>query len=274
MHPVFVRIGPLEIRYYGLMYVIAFVIAYFLIRAEVRRKGLPLTSEDVLDLFLVVVPLGLLFARAYYVAFQWDWYRAHPWEILKIWHGGLAIHGGLLGGILALWLFARWKRVRMWALADAVVPALILGQALGRIGNFLNGDAYGVPTTLPWGIVFPPDSPAGAAYPGQPLHPAMLYEMVGNLILFGVLWSLRRRPAKDGFLSCLYFMGYSVVRGLVSCVRGDSLWLGPIRAAHVASGLLFFGFGAWLLYAKLWQGTSLPKHGKQTTEHPENTDQN
>ena len=271
MHPVFVRIGPLEIRYYGLMYVIAFVIGYFLIRAEVRRKGLPLTSEDVLDLFLVVVPLGLLFARAYYVAFQWDWYRAHPWEILKIWHGGLAIHGGLLGGILALWLFARWKHVRMWALADAVVPALILGQALGRIGNLLNGDAYGVPTTLPWGIVFPPDSPAGAAYPGQPLHPAMLYEMVGNLILFGVLWSLRRRPAKDGFLSCLYFMGYSVVRGLVSCVRGDSLWLGPIRAAHVASGLLFFGFGAWLLYAKLWQGTSPPKHKKQTTEHPENT---
>ena len=274
MHPVFVRIGPLEIRYYGLMYVIAFVVGFFLIRVEVRRKGLPLTSEDVLDLFLVVVPLGLLFARAYYVAFQWDWYRAHPWEILKIWHGGLAIHGGLLGGILALWLFARWKRVRMWALADAVVPALILGQALGRIGNFLNGDAYGVPTTLPWGIVFPVTSPAGAAYPGQPLHPAMLYEMVGNLILFGVLWSLRRRPAKDGFLSCLYFMGYSVVRGLVSCVRGDSLWLGPIRAAHVASGLLFFGFGAWLLYAKLWQGTPPSKHKKQTTEHPENTDQN
>ena len=88
----------------------------------------------------------------------------------------------------------------------------------------------------------------------------MLYEMVGNLILFGVLWGLRRRPAKEGFLSCLYFMGYSLVRGLVSCVRGDSLWLGPIRAAHVASGLLFLGFGAWLLYAKLWQGTSPPKH--------------
>ena len=253
MHPVFVRIGPIEIRYYGLMYVIAFVIGYFLIRAEARRKGLPLTSEDVLDLFLVAVPLGLLFARAYYVAFQWDWYRTHPWEIPKLWHGGLAIHGGLIGGALALWIVARWKRVRLWALSDAVVPAVILGQALGRIGNFLNGDAYGVPTTLPWGIVFPPDSPAGIAYPGQPLHPAMLYEAAGDLLLFTLLWGLRRRPAKDGFLTCLYFMGYSVVRGLVSIVRGDSLWLGPVRAAHVASAALFLAFGLWLLGKKLWR---------------------
>ncbi|HAF70180.1 MAG: Prolipoprotein diacylglyceryl transferase [Acetothermia bacterium 64_32] len=253
MHPVFLRIGQFELRYYGLMYVIAFVVGFFLIRAEARRRGLPLSGEDVLDLFLVVVPLGLVFARAYYVAFKWDWYREDPWEIFKLWHGGLAIHGGLLGGGLALWLFSRWKRVRPWALADTVAPALILGQALGRIGNLLNGDAYGVPTSLPWGIVFPPGSPAGEAFPGQPLHPTMLYEFLGNLILFGVLWRLRRRPAKDGFLACLYFMGYSVVRGLVSCVRGDSLWLGPIRAAHLASGVLFLAFGAWLLSGRLWQ---------------------
>lgn len=256
MHPVFVRVGPFEIRYYGLMYVIAFVLAYFLIRAEVRRKGLPLKGEDLLDLFLLSIPLGLLFARAYYVAFQWDYYSRNPSEIVKIWHGGLAIHGGLIGGALALLAFSRWKRVPMWKLADAVVPAVILGQALGRIGNFLNGDAYGLPTSLPWGIVFPPGSPAGMAYPGQPLHPAMLYELVGNLLLFALLWWLRRRPAKDGFLTAVYFMGYGVVRGLVSCVRGDSLWLGPIRAAHVASALLFFGFGAWLLLAKLWRPAS------------------
>jgi len=253
MHPIFVRIGPLEIRYYGLMYVIAFLMGYFLVRAEVRRKRLPLKSDDLLDLFLLAIPLGLILARAYYVAFRWDWYRDNPWEILKLWHGGLAIHGGLIGGAVALWIYSRWKKVNLWSLADAVVPALILGQALGRIGNFLNGDAYGVPTSLPWGIIFPPDSPAGMAYPGQPLHPAMLYECLGNLILFGTLWGLRRRRAKPGFLTALYFMGYSLVRGLVSCVRGDSLWLGPIRAAHLASALLFFGFGAWLLLTRPWQ---------------------
>ena len=264
MHPVFVRIGPLEIRYYGLMYVIAFVLAYFLIRAEVRRKGLPLKSEDLWDLFLLAIPLGLLFARAYYVAFQWDWYRDNPWEIVKLWHGGLAIHGGLIGGALALWVYSRWKKVNLWRLADAIVPALILGQALGRIGNFLNGDAYGVPTTLPWGVVFPPSSPAGMAYPGRPLHPAMLYELVGNLLVFALLWGLRKRPTKPGYLTALYFMGYSLVRGLVSCVRGDSLWLGPIRAAHVASALLFFGFGAWLLSSRLWRppSRSSPRAGR------------
>jgi phosphatidylglycerol:prolipoprotein diacylglycerol transferase len=253
MHPVLVRIGPLEIRYYGLMYVIAFVVAFFLIRAEVKRKGMPLAGEDILDLALVLIPLGLLFARAYYVAFQWSYYRAHPAEIVKLWHGGLAIHGGLIGGVVGLWIYCRWKRVPFLKLTDAVVPAVILGQALGRIGNLMNGDAYGVPTRLPWGIVFPPSSPAGLAYPGQPLHPTMIYELLGNLIVFGILWRERRRPAKDGYLTALYFLGYSLVRGLVSCVRGDSLWLGPIRAAHVASAVLFVGAAIWLGMAKLWR---------------------
>ncbi len=253
MHPVFVRIGPLEIRYYGLMYLVAFVVGFFLIRAEVRRRGLGLSTEDLLDIFLVTIPLGLLGARIYYVLFRLDFFLSHPAEIPAIWHGGLAIHGGLLGGALGLWLGARWKKVYIWELADCSVPAVILGQALGRIGNLMNGDAYGLPTSLPWGIVFPPGSPAGQAFPGTPLHPTMIYEMLGNLMIFALLWRLRKRPAKPGFLTAVYFMGYSVVRGLVSIVRGDSLWLGPIRAAHVASFLLFFGFGIWLLVARLWK---------------------
>jgi len=253
MHPVFIRIGPLEIRYYGLMYLIAFVVGFFLIRREVRRRGLPLSTEDLLDIFLVTIPLGLLGARLYYVFFRLDFFLSHPVEIPAIWHGGLAIHGGLLGGALGLWIGSRWKRVSIWELGDCVVPAVILGQALGRIGNLMNGDAYGLPTTLPWGIVFPPESPAGQAYPGIPLHPTMIYELIGNLLTFGLLWRLRLRPAKPGFLTAVYFMSYSVVRGLVSIVRGDSLWLGPIRAAHVASLLLFLGFGAWLFYSRLWE---------------------
>ncbi len=256
MHPVFIRIGPFEIRYYGLMYLIAFVVGYFLIRAEVRRRGLPLSTEDLLDLFLVTIPLGLLGARLYYVLFRLDFYAANPLEIFAIWHGGLAIHGGLLGGLLGLWLFSRWKRVRFLSLGDCVVPAVILGQALGRIGNFMNGDAYGLPTTLPWGIVFPPSSPAGQAYPGVPLHPTMFYELIGNLLVFGVLWRLRKRPAKPGFLVAIYFLGYGIVRGLVSTFRGDSLWLGPVRAAHVASALMVLGSTIWLWRGELWRGES------------------
>lgn len=248
-----IRIGPVEIRYYGLMYVIAFVVGFFLVRAEAKRKGLRLSTEDLLDLFLITIPLGLIGARAYYVAFQWDWYRTHPWEIPAVWHGGLAIHGGLIGGALGLWIFSRWKRAPLWRVADAVVPALILGQALGRLGNFLNGDAFGTPTDLPWGIVFPPSSPAGQVYPGQPLHPTMLYEMVGNLLIFALLWRLRRRPAQDGFLAAVYFLSYSLVRFPCEYFRGDALMLGPVRAAWVMSALLALGFGAWLLWGRLWR---------------------
>ncbi|HNR24462.1 MAG TPA: prolipoprotein diacylglyceryl transferase [Candidatus Bipolaricaulis anaerobius] len=260
MHPIFLRLGPIEIRYYGLMYVISFVLGYFIVRAEARRRGVFSQPDDVLDLFLVVIPLGILFARLYYVAFQWDWYRSAPWEVFMIWHGGLAIHGGIIGGVVGLLIVARWKRVPFWRLADAVVPALILGQVLGRIGNFLNGDAFGTPTNLPWGIVFPASSPAGATYPGLPLHPAMLYEALGNLLLFALLWKLRTRPAKDGFLAATYFIGYGAVRFACEFFRGDALMLGSFRAAQVVSVLLIMAFGTWLLVGRLWR----PAHAGPT----------
>lgn len=253
MHPILVQIGPIAIRYYGLMYVISFVLGYFLVRAEARRKKLFSTPEDVLDLFLVTIPLGIVLARLYYVAFQWEWYREDPWAIVKLWEGGLAIHGGILGGALGLLLVSRWKRVPFWRLADTVVPALVLGQVLGRIGNFLNGDAFGTPTNLPWGVVFPTTSPAGAAYPGVPLHPAMLYEALGNLLILGLLLRLRRRPARDGFLTSVYFISYAAVRFACEFFRGDALMLGPWRAAQVASVLLVLAFGGWLLAGRLWQ---------------------
>ncbi len=255
MHPVFLRLGPLTIRYYGLMYVISFVLGYFIVRAEARRRRLLAKSEDVLDLLLVTIPLAVLLARLYYVAFQWEWYRAAPWKVVALWEGGLAIHGGLLGGVLGLLIVSRWKRVPFWRLADAVVPALVLGQVLGRVGNFLNGDAFGTPTTLPWGVVFPPGSPAGDLYPGQPLHPAMLYEALGNLLIFALIWRLRRRPAQDGFLAAVYFVAYALVRFACEFFRGDALMLGPWRAAQVASVLFILGFGGWLLAGRLWRAS-------------------
>jgi phosphatidylglycerol:prolipoprotein diacylglycerol transferase len=253
MHPILVQLGPVTIRYYGLMYIIAIAVGFYLLWKEVRRKGIALTTESLLDLLLLTIPLALIGARLYYVVFRLDYYGRYPLDVFKIWEGGLAIHGGVLGGILAVYLFTRWKRVKFWPLADAMAPSLILGQAIGRIGNLMNGDAYGVPTTLPWGIRFPADSPAGMAYPGLATHPSMVYEMILNLAIFAYLWAIRKKGYKDGFTTAMYFILYALARSLVSITRGDDLYLGPIKVPYLVSGLFLVGFGLFIWKGRLYQ---------------------
>lgn len=265
MNPVLIEVGPLSIRWYGLMYVVAIIVGIFLTHREVirrqiisKRKGGEgiLTLDDVLDFVLIAVPIGIICARLYYVVFNWDFYGSNPINILKIWEGGLAIHGGVIGGILALWIYTRfWKKIPFWQFADAVTPSLILGQAFGRFGNFMNGDAYGTPTDLPTGMVFPIGTPAGREYPNQPIHPSMLYEMAGNLLIFSVLWwVLRKQGYRDGFITCVYFILYAVLRFFVEMTRGDSLILADRwPAANVISVILFVVFTGLMFQWKLWQ---------------------
>jgi phosphatidylglycerol---prolipoprotein diacylglyceryl transferase len=257
MHPILVQLGPISIRYYGLMYIIAIALGFYLLWREVRRKKIPLTMESLLDLLLLTIPLALIGARLYYVVFRLDYYGRYPLDIFKIWEGGLAIHGGVLGGILAVLIFTRWKKVKFWSLTDAMAPSLILGQAIGRIGNLMNGDAYGIPTNLPWGIHFPPDSPAGMAYPGLATHPSMIYEMILNLGIFAYLWAIRKKGYKDGFATSMYFILYAVARSIVSMTRGDDLYLGPIRLPYLVSALLLIGFGLFIWRARLYRKTQM-----------------
>ena len=253
MHPILVELGPITIRYYGIMYIIAIAVGFWLLTKEARRKNLGLPTESLLDLLLLTIPLAILFARLYYVVFRLDYYGRFPLDIFKVWEGGLAIHGGVLGGALAVLIFSRWKQVKFWALTDALVPSLILGQAIGRIGNLMNGDAYGTPTTLPWGIHFPADSPAGMAYPGLATHPSMIYEMILNLAVFAYLWAIRKKGYKDGFSTSMYFILYAVARSIVSLTRGDDLYLGPIKAPHLASAILVVAFGLFIWRARLYK---------------------
>ncbi len=252
MHPILFQIGSITVRYYGLMYVIAISLGFFLLSKEVNRKRLALTTDNLLDLLLWTVPAAIIGARLYYVVFHWDYYGAHPVDIFKLWQGGLAIHGGVLAGILVVYLFSRHKTVRFWALTDALAPSLILGQAIGRIGNFTNGDAFGLPTTLPWGIRFPAGSPAGMAFPGQATHPSMIYEMLLNLAIFAFLWGIRKKGFRDGFSTAMYFILYAVARSIVSFTRADSLWLGSIRAAHAISIVFVILFGVMIWRRKLY----------------------
>ena len=262
MHPIAFTVGPFTVRYYGLMYVIAIVVAIFLTKREVDRKGLNLRMDDILDFVLISVPLGIIFARLYYVAFMWETYSRNPGDIWKIWQGGLAIHGGLIGGAIALLIFAKWKKVSFWRFADAVAPSVVLGQALGRLGNFLNGDAYGIKTYLhaPFGLEFARGTPAysyahrTAPFDTYRLHPAMLYELVGDLLIFALLWWwLRKREYKDGFIVSFYLIAYSFVRFAVEFFRGDALMIGEIRVAQVISVLLIAGFGWFVLFYQLYR---------------------
>lgn len=153
--------------------------------------------------------------------------------MLAIWHGGLAIHGAVLGGLVVSILYTRQQKINLTAFLDTLSPPLILGQAIGRIGCFLNGDAHGYPTRMPWGLVYSPESPAGQMFPGQPLHPTQLYELILNLVIFGILWKIRTRLKIDGQLFVIYMMLYSAGRILVEHFSADRLpYLGNISTAQ------------------------------------------
>ncbi len=257
MHPVLIRIGPLSIRFYGLMYVVALLVGIWLLRLEARRRGLP--PERMVDLAFYIFVGGLIGGRLYYVLFNLGYYGTHPLKIFAVWEGGMAIHGGLIGGFLGGWWFARVSRLPFWTLCDMAAPAVSLGHAFGRFGNFMNGDAHGYPLRSPalpewlrhfpeWmGVTFPPDSIAGREFGPVPLHPVMLYEMVLNLLGFCLLWGLRKKPLVRGGLFGIYLMYYAVVRSFTSLFRADDLYLGPWRMPHVISAVMFL-IGLYLVW--------------------------
>lgn len=257
MHPELFRIGPFAIRFYGLMYVVALLVGIWLLRLEAKRRGLP--PERMVDLAFYAFLGGLIGGRLYYVVFNWSYYGAQPWKILAIWEGGMAIHGGLIGGLLAGGWFARRQRLPFLTLCDMAAPAVLLGHAFGRFGNFMNGDAHGYPLHDPrlpawlrhfpdWmGVVFPPTSIAGREFGPVPLHPVMLYEMVLNGLGFVLLWHLRKRLPTPGRLFGLYLVYYALVRSFTSLFRADDLYLGPFRMPHVISVVMFVA-GLFLLW--------------------------
>lgn len=156
-------------------------------------------------------------------------------------YGGLASHGGFIGGFIVAYLFLKKKKISIRKISDSIVPLVILGEAFVRFGNFMNGEAHGVPTTLPWGIVFPQGSPAGDEFPNIPVHPTMLYQLIYNLIVFSFIWFyLRKKQFSDGFIAAISIILYSVGRFFIEGLRADSLYIGPLRTAQLMSIILIF----------------------------------
>ncbi len=236
MYPILLNIGGFHLRAYGTLIAIALLTGIWLAGREATRKGIP--SEQVQDFIVWATLFGILGARLYYMAFfSPRAFLEDPLGVLAIWRGGLAIHGALLAGtVTAIWYVRRY-RLSFWRFADTLAPSMILGQAIGRLACFLNGDAYGIPTTLPWAVTF--TNPESMAPLGVPLHPTQLYEMGLNLLLFGLLWWARTRIRFDGELFLLYAGGYGIIRFIVENFRGDQLQYGAgISAAQTISVLV------------------------------------
>lgn len=227
MDPVAFKVFGFEVRWYGLLIAIAVLIGTILALREAKRKGIK--EESIIDMLLFAVPGAIIGARLYYVIFMWDYYSKNPGQILNLRGGGLAIHGVIIGGALVAYIFTKVKKLNFLTVADIVAPSLILGQAIGRWGNFANQEAHGGPTDLPWGIMVD----------GVKVHPTFLYESIWNFLVFGfLLWYRRKKAKADGEVFAMYLVLYSIARFLIEGMRTDSLMLGPIRVAQLISAII------------------------------------
>lgn len=254
--PVLFEIGPVTIRWYGLLIASAVLIGINLSQYLAKRRHV---DPDLLgDLIIWLIIGAIPSARLYYVIFEWSQYSQNPETIIRIWEGGIAIHGAIIGGAIAALIFAKVKNISFWQLADLVAPSLILGQAIGRWGNFFNSEAFGSPTNLPWKLYIQPQYRPAQFADVAYFHPTFLYESLWNLMVFGLLLTLffrgwKGRQLKTGTLFLVYLVAYSLGRLWIEGLRTDSLMLGWLKMAQVVS-LVCISLGlaglAWLYVYK------------------------
>jgi phosphatidylglycerol:prolipoprotein diacylglycerol transferase len=241
-NPVAVEIGPwqlgplplhIQIRWYGLMYVLSFIMAYFLIQRQAKHQKLKITADDVSDLLFYLILGVLLGGRIGYILFyNLQQYIQHPSEILAIWHGGMSFHGGLVGVALGTAYFVRKKKIDFWHLADVVAPVGPFGLLLGRMGNFINGELWGRPTDVAWGMVFPMD-------PYQlKRHPSQLYEGFFEGLVCGLIcWFVAKMPNRPrGLIMGLFVTLYGIARFFIEYYREPDAQLGLLLGGTLSMG--------------------------------------
>jgi len=231
--PDIVKIGPLSVRWYGLMYLIGFICSYLIVKREIKRRGLKVEKDFLENLYFYLI-LGLLLgARLGYVIFyNLTYYINHPLEVFAIWQGGMSFHGGLIGVILSALFFTKAKKFDFFTLTDMLVLTAPIGLGLGRIGNFINGELYGRITNVPWAMIFPEGGPL-------PRHPSQLYEAsLEGFVLFIVLWFLKDKFSKSGILSSIFLIFYGIFRFFVEFFREPDPQIGYILGLFTMGQIL------------------------------------
>jgi phosphatidylglycerol:prolipoprotein diacylglycerol transferase len=234
INPNIIEIGQVQIRYYGLMYIVAFAIAYFLVMHRIRNEDFSLSKETIQDSFVWMI-LGLMIGGrlGYVIFYNFTYYLSNPLEIFLPFSftngihftglAGMSYHGGLVGSLTAALLFCRRKSIEFWYFVDLMVPVAPLGYTFGRIGNFINGELYGRVTSVPWGMYFPLDISSSLR------HPSQLYEaLFEGILLFVILWAIRKKSPFNGFIFAAYLAGYGTVRFFIEFVREPDPQLGFI----------------------------------------------
>jgi phosphatidylglycerol:prolipoprotein diacylglycerol transferase len=248
--PIALEIGPITIRWYGLLIASAIILGTVLAQTLAKKRNVDPELVGNLAIWLVVGAIPC--ARFYYVLFEWQRFQSQPWyKVFAIWEGGIAIHGAIIGGAIAATIFCKRQQISTWLMADIIMPTVILGQAIGRWGNFFNSEAFGSPTDLPWKLFIPvnrrPPEFVGESY----FHPTFLYESLWNIGVFSILMFafLRFPKLRTGTISMIYMIAYSLGRFWIEGLRTDSLMVGQLRTAQIISlaaiGAGIFGL-VWL----------------------------
>lgn len=246
INPIAFSIGPLQVHWYGLMYLLGFLAAWLLAHYRVRHYHLNWTPNQISDLIFYSAIGVIIGGRVGYMLFYSDgalW--THPLELFKIWQGGMSFHGGLIGVLLALFYFAHTIKKPFWEVADFLAPLVPIGLAFGRLGNFINGELWGRVTDVPWAMVFP-------HVDSLPRHPSQLYEVgLEGIGLFILVWVYARVPRPNGCVSAVFLMGYAVSRLFIECFREPDPQLGFLAFQWLTMGQLL-SIPMLLLGCLLW----------------------
>ena len=236
INPVMISWGPFSIYWYGFFIVGAILLSFSLAKRRIEKKKLDfgITLDNIYDFIIGAVFVSILSARLYYVLFNLEYYLANPSEILQIWNGGLAIYGGIIGAIIYTLIFCRRKGIVFYNLADLAAPYLALSQSIGRWGNFVNQEAYGFATNVPWKMGIFDATLGDYIY----VHPTFFYESICNFILFFILSKISKNRRFRGQVFFSYMIGYGIIRSMVEGLRTDSLMLGNFRVSQIL-GLIF-----------------------------------
>ena len=251
--PIAFELGPISVHWYGVIIGLGIALGMYMVIRESKRQGLH--PDTFIDLLVWAIPIAIISARIYYVAFEWNnYYADHPEDIIKIWNGGIAIHGALIGSVLTTIIFAKVRGLSFWKLTDIAAPSLIVGQAIGRWGNFINQEAHGREVSRQFleNLHLPRFIIDQMYIDGSYYHPTFLYESLWNVVVLILLLIIRRKvkSLRRGELFLTYVIGYSIGRFFVEGMRTDSLMLGDFRFAQVISVALIVAAIVTMIYRR------------------------